>query len=68
LGTGQFIPNSSAKPFIGSANTTETVQELKVEMVCSNEQIKASVQALLEAHPYEVVAYQVMPFFNLDDL
>lgn len=68
LGYGQFNPNVSAKPYIGTTGITEIVQELKVEMVCTKELIKPAVQALLEAHPYEEVAYQVQSFLTLQDL
>lgn len=68
LGKGQFKPNNIAKPNIGLANNLETVEEVKVELVCENALIKLAVEAMLAAHPYEEVAYQVMPFLTIDDL
>ena len=59
LGEAQFIPNSIASPFIGTANTLEKVAEYRVEILCSDENIKAAVNALLYTHPYEKPAFEV---------
>ncbi len=59
LGTGQFKPVNSAKPFLGEVDTLERVQEYKVEMICSDELIKDAIKVLKETHPYEEVAYEV---------
>lgn len=58
LGTGQFRPSLSAKPFIGDAGVLEKVSELKVEMVCDGNLIDSVISALIDAHPYETPAYQ----------
>lgn len=58
-GTGQFRPLQGAHPHIGEVGTLEYVEELKVELVCSNECIHAAIAALKLAHPYEEVAYDV---------
>ncbi|WP_178861117.1 Nif3-like dinuclear metal center hexameric protein [Thiomicrorhabdus cannonii] len=59
LGTGQFRPLEGSRPFIGSQNEVERVEEYKVEMVCEDALIAAAVSALLKAHPYETPAYEV---------
>jgi len=59
-GTGQFRPLSGSDPFIGGEGGLETVEELKVEMVCSFENIDAAIVALKKAHPYETPAYEVI--------
>lgn len=59
-GVGQFRPLSGSNPFIGEADTVETVAEYRVEMVCSRTRIKAAVEAMLQAHPYEEPAYDVV--------
>ena len=64
-GTGQFRPNDSSTPYIGRSGTIETVDEYKVEMVCSNEKIKAAVGAMKQAHPYEEPAYDIWPLTEL---
>lgn len=68
LGQGQFMPNEKSKPTIGRALELENLAELKVELVSHKSLIKGAVQALLDAHPYEEVAYQVIPFLTLEDL
>jgi len=67
LGTGQFRPLSASKPFIGKQDSLETVAEYRVEMICSEDKIKAALQALILAHPYEVPAYDVHVIFSLDN-
>ena len=60
LGRGQFRPGSGSKPFIGQQGELETIDELKVELVCRDEIIHKAVQAMKEAHPYEEPAYDVV--------
>jgi hypothetical protein len=60
LGTGQFKPLEGSDPFIGSSEKLERVQELKVEMICEEGVIKAAINALKQAHPYEEPAYDVL--------
>ena len=66
LGTGQFMPLESSNPTIGKANTLEHVSEYKVEMICKEEIIKPVIQALLESHPYESPAYDVLQLIQID--
>ncbi|MEK9712598.1 MAG: YqfO family protein [Thalassolituus sp.] len=58
-GQGQFRPLEGANPFIGDHGGTETVEEYRVELVCSDDLIKAAVAAMKLAHPYEEPAYDV---------
>ena len=57
---GQFKPLKDSDPFIGSPNTLERVQELKVEMLCDEKLIKNAIKALKQVHPYEEPAYEVV--------
>ena len=68
VGQGQFKPVAGAQPAIGQVDQLETVTEVKIEMVCTDEQIKAAVKALLAAHPYEEPAYHFWQVQTLDDL
>jgi hypothetical protein len=63
-GTGQFRPLAGANPFIGAPGQLETLPEYKVEMVVGDAQLEAAVRALIEAHPYETPAYQVIALVN----
>ncbi len=60
LGTGQFRALSGANPHIGTIGEVETLEEYKVEMICSDELIQKAVEKLKDAHPYEEVAYEVI--------
>jgi hypothetical protein len=59
LGTGQFRPLEGSNPFIGSALHLETVEEYRVEMVCTEAALLAAIAALKAAHPYETPAFFV---------
>lgn len=64
LGTGQFMPLTGANPTLGSVNLLEKVRELRVEILCQKEQVRAAIGALKEAHPYEEVAFEVISVLN----
>lgn len=59
LGQGQFRPLEGSDPHIGQQGDIETVEEWKVELVCSDELIRQAVDAMKSAHPYEEPAYDV---------
>lgn len=59
-GQGQFRPLSGSDPFLGSSGELETLNEYKVEMVCDRAHIRAAVEAMREAHPYEEPAWDVV--------
>jgi hypothetical protein len=59
LGEGQFRPSADARPFIGKAGKLEKLAEWKVEMVVSDGNVRAAVDALKASHPYETPAYEV---------
>ncbi|NPA65472.1 MAG: NGG1p interacting factor NIF3 [Epsilonproteobacteria bacterium] len=64
LGTGQFRPLNGANPHIGNIGEIETVEEYKVEMICSDELIHKAIEKLKDTHPYEEVAYEI---FKLEE-
>lgn len=66
-GTGQFRPLDGSTPFIGDVGEIEYVSEYRVEMICHSNAVKSIVMALIDAHPYEVPAYELWPVFTLDD-
>lgn len=67
LGQGQFRPLPGSQPFIGSEHQLEIVAEYRVETICADAYIKAVLQALIAAHPYETPAYEVWSVKTLDD-
>ena len=68
LGTGQFRPLQGSQPHVGTLDKIELVDEFRVEMVCAAENVRAAINALISAHPYEEPAYHILQTFNLDDL
>ncbi|PKM31274.1 MAG: NGG1p interacting factor NIF3 [Gammaproteobacteria bacterium HGW-Gammaproteobacteria-11] len=67
-GQGQFRPLPGSQAFIGQLGELTRVDEVRVELVCSNRVIRAAVKALIAAHPYEEPAYDCWPVFALADL
>ncbi len=61
LGTGQFRPLDGSNPYLGKTDQTEKVKEYKVELVCGEAFLKASIKAMKHAHPYETPAYNYWP-------
>mgnify|MGYP003642259154 CR=1 FL=1 len=60
LGRGQFRPLQGSKPFLGQQGEVEVVAEYRVELVCEGAVVRAAVDALIEAHPYETPAWDVV--------
>lgn len=67
-GRGQFRALEQSNPVIGEKQQLTFVDEVKVEMVCEQQYIKAAVHAMVAAHPYEEPAYQCWPVLGIDDL
>lgn len=67
-GLGQFRPSMAANPAIGERGELTRVEEMKVEMVCEKAQLKAAVEAMIAAHPYEEPAWQCWQVLTLEDL
>ena len=67
-GTGQFRPLAGSNPYIGSQGAIEQVAELRIEMLCRDELVRAALSALIGAHPYEEPAYEVYQIWTMDEL
>lgn len=55
------MPEIGANPYLGQVGKLETVEEERIETVCSRELLEAVVGAIKEVHPYEEVALDVYP-------
>jgi len=64
LGTGTFKPLEGADPFIGSKGILEKVEELRLETIVPESLKNKVVRAMIKAHPYEEVAYDVYRLEN----
>ncbi|MBC8079464.1 MAG: Nif3-like dinuclear metal center hexameric protein [Gorillibacterium sp.] len=60
-GSGSFLPMEGAKPFIGSPGKLAQVVEMRIETIVSQGIRNKVIQAMLKAHPYEEVAYDLYP-------
>jgi len=57
LGQGQFKPLEGSKPYLGETDKIISVDEYKVEMICSEEIAENVLAAFKKAHPYEEPAF-----------
>ncbi|MBF1803573.1 Nif3-like dinuclear metal center hexameric protein [Alloalcanivorax profundimaris] len=64
-GQGQFRPLEGSNPHLGEHGEIETVDEFRVEMICTDDHLKAALSALRLAHPYEEPAIDL---WRLEDL
>ncbi len=60
-GTGTFMPGEGTDPYIGSRGRLEKVEEIRMETILPATSKKEVIKALIEAHPYEEVAYDLYP-------
>ena len=65
-GTGTFLAGVGADPSVGRVGREERVSELRVETVVPAGRAREVVAALLAAHPYEEVAFELYPLAELD--
>jgi dinuclear metal center YbgI/SA1388 family protein len=63
-GMGTFMPSANATPFIGAINVLEEVEEIKIESIVPEDKIPDVLSALRLAHPYEEIAYDLIPLEN----
>lgn len=68
LGRGQFRPLAGANPYFGKTDELACLPEYRVEMVCCDEYIRATIAALHAAHPYEEPAFDLSLLVNSEDL
>lgn len=63
-GTGTFLPEENTNPYKGSQGRLEVAMEVKIETVFPESLEKRVITAMLKAHPYEEVAYDI---YSLDN-
>lgn len=67
-GTGTFFAGDGSDPYIGKKGALEKVDEVKMEMVCGKDRLHKVLCAMIEAHPYEEVAYDIYELQNNPDI
>jgi dinuclear metal center YbgI/SA1388 family protein len=63
-GTGTFLPLEGTQPFLGEQGKLENVEETRLETIIPEARLKRVIRALLKAHPYEEVAYDLYLLAN----
>lgn len=63
-GTGTFLPGEGSNPFSGQRGQLQYEPETRLEVLYPVWREAALLAALLAAHPYEEVAYDLLPLAN----
>ncbi|QXM05718.1 Nif3-like dinuclear metal center hexameric protein [Crassaminicella indica] len=63
-GIGMFKPLEGTNPFIGTHGKIEAVEEYRLETIVPKEKLNSVVKMMLDAHPYEEVAYDLFTLNN----
>jgi hypothetical protein len=63
-GIGSFLPQPGTNPSIGQVGRLEEVDETRLEILVPERELQGVIAAVIEAHPYEEVAYDIYPLRN----
>lgn len=63
-GKGSFRANKDADPFVGEKGELHFEEEVRIETIYPDYVESAVIDALLQSHPYEEVAYDIYPINN----
>lgn len=63
-GTGSFRASENADPHVGEKGERHLENEVKIEVLVSAHHLGKVIGAMLNAHPYEEVAYDCYPLLN----
>lgn len=63
-GSGTFRGNADSNPAIGKPLVRESVDEIRLEMICEHWKTSAVIEKMISAHPYEEVAYDRYSLIN----
>lgn len=63
-GFGTFKPLEGTKPFIGNQGELERVEEVRLETIVLESQLKRVINSMIKSHPYEEVAFDIYPVEN----
>lgn len=64
LGEGTFKALENSTPFIGQKNSIHFEPETKIEVIIPEHLLVSAIQNLKSVHPYEEVAYDIIPIQN----
>jgi dinuclear metal center YbgI/SA1388 family protein len=63
-GIGTFKPKEGANPVVGEVDQLSEIQEIKAEFIFSKHLQNKVLAAMFSSHPYEEVAYNLLPLVN----
>ncbi len=63
-GIGTFRGMNDANPFLGKVGKLEKTKEVRLEMLSEHWKVGSVISAMMKAHPYEEVAYDIYPLLN----
>ena len=63
-GEGTFRPGATTRPFLGEPGRMEQVEEIRLETIVSKRRLARCLDRMHKAHPYEEVAYDLIPLQN----
>ncbi len=63
-GTGHFRPLPGSNPHIGKEGEIASVDEVQIQTVCYEKDLPKVLAAMRAAHPYEEIAYDIIPLLN----
>ncbi|WP_334313835.1 Nif3-like dinuclear metal center hexameric protein [Aquibacillus salsiterrae] len=63
-GVGAFKPLKGSNPHLGEIDSLKKVNEVKVETIIREDQISHLLTVITDVHPYEEVAYDLIPLWN----
>lgn len=67
-GIGRFTPSKDANPHIGEIENPESVAEERIEVVCEREYARKAIRKMKDVHPYEEVAFDIVPLIEESEL
>ena len=63
-GEGTFRPGPGTTPFIGAVGQREQLEEVRLETIVPKRKLVRVLEKLQKAHPYEEIAYDLVPLQN----
>ena len=63
-GVGTYLPGEGSRPYLGTVGTLHQEPEIKIEVIFPAHLERAVLTAMLHAHPYEEVAYDLVSLEN----
>lgn len=67
-GTGTFLPQKGTNPYIGEQGKWSEVDEYRLETILPTSIKQQVIKAMLAAHPYEEVAYDLYPLMLYEQI